>query len=132
MTTTDTDTTTKRRTITLTHRPPVSIVEDQWLMIATARDWDGEHEFQANRKWSVRVREHADGRRLVYGTYDSAFMREPDLRGGYLLDPPGAGHARGDDMAGATVRAIRALVEEIGGADSLASRCIADLPAVDL
>ena len=63
MTTTD-----KIRTITLTDRAPVQIDEAVWPRIAYATRHDGEVECQANHKWHLTVRQHADGRRIVYGS----------------------------------------------------------------
>ena len=45
-------------TIPLTRRRPI---------------WDNEYEFQANRTWLLRVRQHADGR-AIYGVYATNFQ----------------------------------------------------------
>lgn len=107
----------------MSERRPLSIVKSEWPLIARADRHDGEVQVQANHEWAIRVREHADGRRIVYG-----WLREGNggshagwrgAEGGFLVDP-------GDEAE--TVRAIR----RIGGMiddDKLADECIADLPA---
>lgn len=127
------------RTITLTGRPPVSIDEDQWPTIAkgTAKEFDNQYEFQANRisNWGVYVRQHADGRALVYAVYRHTSnwqgARGYDARRGVLL--PVA--ADMDDIC----RAIETVCDDIAKAEAhgddasrwptLAAECIADLPA---
>src|SRR5215469_3468093 len=84
----------KTRTITLTGRTPVSIDEDQWPATAESGggDHDNQYEFQANRKAEagLKVRRHADGRAIVYGTYRyrTQFQGEDDVTAaaGTLLD----------------------------------------------
>jgi hypothetical protein len=127
------------RTITLTGRPPVRISEDAWPVIASAADseHDGQVECQANRRsaWSVRVRQHEDGRAIVYATYS------------YTSDWQNArGHAakRGVMLPAATdasaiCAAIREVCEDIAQAEhdgedadrwtTLAHDCVADMPA---
>lgn len=123
------------RTITLTGRPPVRILEDNWPIIAEAthRDHDGQIRCQANRTWKagVYVRQHADGRAIVYAVDEhyTAFQREQGytIRRGALLAP-------GDDIP----TAVHVVVEQIINAGAaayvrpLAEECIADLPAEDL
>ena len=130
----------KQRTITLTGRAPVRISEDDWPVIASAtwNDHDGEYEFEANRRAEaqVRVRQCADGRTLVYGTYryrtNHQDERDVYAAGGNLFSSP-------DDIP----EEIRATVEYLSGYDSLpeswqpdwrmlADDCIADLPAEQL
>lgn len=89
----------KYRTITLTGRRPVRIREDHWPIVAdgTWADHDGQVEAKANRRWrlNIRVRQHEDGRAIVYGVYDydthhqgtAGFM----CRAGALMAP-------GDDL----------------------------------
>jgi hypothetical protein len=136
-----TDSTT--RTITLSNRRPVKIREADWPMLARGawHDWDNQYEFQANRTWKafVHVRQHQDGRALVYGgyDYDTAFQNEQDLayRAGELLTP--------DPHAGVTTQAIVAAIhrvaEDLGARSNqgehfrdIADNCIADLPAEEL
>lgn len=127
------------RTITLSGRAPVTINEDNWPVIAKAsdKDWDNQYEFQANQisKWFVGVRQHADGRAIVYATYS------------YTSNWQGArcyAAKRGDLLpAGSSMqdicKAIKSVCHDIAGAehygedanrwDALANECIADMPA---
>lgn len=129
----------KRRTITLTNHAPVTIDEASWPTIAKATDrqHDGQVERQANcvSEWSIRVRQHEDGRAIVYAaySYDTNWRgaRTYGANRGVLL-PAGA------DL----VAAIREVCDDIAGAEcdgddaarwpTLAAECIADLPAEDL
>ena len=124
------------RTITLTGRAPVQIQEEDWPEVAFARndEHDGEVECQSNcrSKWAVRVRQHKDGRAIVYATYsyDTNWADSGNYaaRRGVLLDP-------GEDIC----RAIEAVCADIASAEccegdaarwpTLAHECIADLPA---
>lgn len=128
-----------QRTITLTGRPPVRIDEDAWPVLASASDseHDGEVECQANRKssWWVKVRQHEDGRAIVYAGYgyDTHWRGERghSAKRGVLLPA--------DTTHGAICEAIRAVCEDIAQAEcaegdasrwpTLANDCIADMPA---
>lgn len=72
----------EKRTISLTGRRPVIISDNEWPVVAVGehRDWDNQYEFQANREWddSIYVRQHADGRAVVYGvsSYITRFRNE--------------------------------------------------------
>ena len=128
-----------KRTITLTDRAPVTITEESWPVIARATDsqHDGEYDFQANcsSRWIVRVRQHEDGRAIVYATYEYSTRYRGErgfiARRGELLDP-------GDDIISAIRRVCDDIAQaECSGDDSarwptLAAECIADLPAVQL
>ena len=133
----------KQRTITLTGRRPVTIYEDQWPVIAEASwdDYDNQHEFQANRKAEahLKVRQHADGRTLVYGAYRyrTQFQGEDDVHAaaGTPLD------AGSDDSN--IIAAIRETVDYLSSYESLPDAwqpdwkmltddAIADLPAEKL
>ena len=128
-------------TITLTGRPPVKVTKEQWPVLASAGDsWhDGQVECQANRKasWKLTVRQHTDGRSIVYGVhdYETHWQNEQghNVRGGEVLD------------AGADIpEAIRRVSAELEGRLSdqgpwgqgvfprLAHECTADLPAVEI
>ena len=140
----------KTRTITLTDHPPVTIQEDAWPIIAEAK-------VEVNRRgttplppyecaaWWLIVRQHADGRTLVYGVADAPSRGWPthgcvNWKGGVLLIP-GEIHARhlglparGDE--GATeglVSAIKwvgaCLCDEGGAPANVVRECIASLPA---
>ena len=128
-----------QRTITLTGRPPVTVDEDTWPVIAaaTGKVWDNQYEFQANRtsKWGIYVRQHDDGRALVYATYShcSAYQnaRCYAAKRGVLL-PAGTTDESICD-------AIRNVCDDIAGAEcagddaarwpTLAAECVADMPA---
>ena len=119
----------KTRTITLTDRPPVTIREDQWPCIAEAIDDqdEGEIKIQSNRTrdWWIRVRQHVDGRALVYAynSYSTAWQGEQGYcrRTGELL-PAGTS----TDLIAAIRRVGRDLPAD------LVQECIADLPAEEL
>lgn len=107
-------------TITLTGRQPVSISKDAWPVIASARDWDNQHESQANRTWRVTVRQHEDGRTIVYGVHTSQWQGERDSRHGELVEA-------GGNIAAAIVRVCESI-----GAEHIAQECVGGLPAVEL
>lgn len=118
-------TTTKTRTITLTDRPPVTIREDQWPIIATG-DWGDSSNgirSQSNREATVRVREHEDGRRIVYGVSSSQWQGESGSKAGMLIPA-----VDGKPDTDATIRAIHDVTDMIGH-PALSAECIADLPA---
>jgi hypothetical protein len=127
-------------TITLTGRPPVKIQKDDWPVIASAeeREYDGQYDFQANRtaSWKLIVRQHADGRVIVYGiySYTSKYQGENsrDIRGGELLEK--------DTDIPEAIRRVAAQLEarmpdgqwSQGYWPRLAHECTADLPAVEI
>ena len=138
-------------TITLTGRAPVTITKEDWPIVAQASDkeYDNQYEFQANRKayWKLIVRQHNDGRTIVYGIYDydTHFPNESDanIRGGELITANGASA----DSIGDTepiITAIQRVGAELedripngpswgkGYFPRLVHECIADLPAVEL
>ena len=133
------NTTPKTRTITLTGRPPVKIREDQWPIIAQGSYawWDNQYRSQANRSVDIwlRVRQHADGRAIVYGGYDymTCWQGEQgrDVRVGALLEP-GADLVRAIQQVGAE---LADRIEDEPGAQrvrDVIDACIADLPAEEL
>ena len=116
-----------KRTITLTGRPPVKIDEDNWPVIALASDHDGAVECQANTVWSIRVRQHDDGRTIVYAVKDSGNGGQYI---GFRASPAG-------EMlpVGCTDDDICRAIERVGAdaeCDNLVAECIADMPAEEL
>lgn len=120
----------KKRTITLTDRRPVSIVEADWPIIArgseshSTRNGTPLPDYESS-EWRLFVRRHQDGRAIVYGVVDGPTTGWPgagiDWRGGELLDA-------GADLALAVRR-----VGEAGAIPGAAIReCIADLPAEEI
>jgi hypothetical protein len=136
----------KKLKITMSDRAPITIVEDDWGLVASADWFTGEIKVQANEVAVIKVREHRDGRRIVYGFRDRGNGGMPisyrGTNGGFLVpavdlkdtmrqpddDGPLVGTAPDSD---ATVRAIRRVAGVIDMAD-LADECIADLPSQDL
>lgn len=123
-----TTTTTEKKmiTITMSETAPVKLDPAAWPIIASAETHDGQVECQANTLLAVKVREHEDGRRVVYGWRkrgnggQHAGYRE--AYAGYLLA------SSGDDREAQTIRAIRRVAGVIGD-EALAAECIGDLPA---
>ena len=135
----------KTRTITMTDRPPVTVAEDAWPIIAAGSadhdDSDGRGN-PPNRRWTrmIRVRQHADGRAIVYGVYGYAtnHQGEPDAaaRRGYVV---GADliieHIRevGDELAEAESDAdIDDMRKDVHQWRVAVQECIASLPAEEL
>lgn len=131
----------KQRTITLTGRAPVKIYDDEWPEVAVGEytDHDNQYECQANRKWKMvlRVRQHTDGRAIVYGVYEyrTAWQGERNVaaKAGLLLGAE-------DDIAAAISTVGETIADaaseagyDFGAHVSEAVRdCIADLPAEQL
>lgn len=134
--------------ITMSETAPVRIDAALWPVIASAETHDGKVECQANTEWAIKVREHADGRRLVYGSQSAgngghyAGYRGKDA--GYLIsvDTQVEEHGSPDDMRRAyaardkareeqTIRAIRRVAGVIGDED-LGAECVGDLPAQEI
>jgi|SRR5215472_15013145 len=140
---------TKLRTITMTGRAPVRIDETAWPVLAKGiwNDYSGQNEYEANRSWqaALRVRQHADGRAIVYATYtaccgmgvgeyDTRFQGERNLsiRVGLLFAPDA-------DLAEAITQVGHLLGQRLADEDesfpalsSLIAGCIADLPSETL
>jgi len=124
---------TKTRTITLTGRAPVKIIEDEWPRIAqgsgdsfVGHDYARKQQADAQGElddYTITVRQHADGRAIVYGVLAAAtaWTCSESRRGGQLLDA-------GADIAAA----IREVGEDCGLPDSVIRECIADLPAEEI
>jgi hypothetical protein len=144
----DTTTTSKTRTITLTDCRPVKIKEDEWPVIATgsADADDSSHGNPPNHEWTrtIRVRQHSNGRAIVYGVYDyeTAFQgaNGAAAKRGTLLGPTAtpdqiiaAIRVVGDDLAEAeSDAAIEASCKDSRQWRVAVQACIADLPADEL
>jgi hypothetical protein len=122
----------KRVTITMSERRPITIAAADWPRIAYGQDFSGEHECQAFDGVWIAVREHKDGRSIVYGyagDWDGGGRTgREDRSAGYLLP-------KGEDV----VRAVHRVAGILAGtgcvgemAHTAARRCIADLPAEEL
>lgn len=134
-------TTTNRLRIVMSETAPVCIDPTVWRKIALAKRHDGAVECQANTEWFIAVREHEDGRRLVYGVQDAGgggqYAGYCTKRAGYLVKIAGVGGegcayaARFKTREEETIRAIRRVAGVIED-DQLADECIGDLPATEL
>lgn len=140
----------KKLTITLTDHPPVKIVEDQWPIVAEGKwdNHDGKVECQANRRWLawLKVRQHADGRTIVYGrySYSSQWQGEEgiDAREGQMVTPAADDYpetARKDYWVGQPIiDAIREVGERLHERSDdehwsdVIAETIADMPAQEL
>lgn len=114
----------KKIEITMSESAPVRIDPAQWQIIADASRHDGAVLCQANNEWSITVREHTDGRRLVYGWHMAG---DGGQHAGFRPRHAGWLLSEGED----TVRAIRRVAGVIAD-DRLAEACIAALPATEL
>ena len=118
-------------TIPMTGRRPVRASKADWPVVArgNAHDPPG-HECQANTIWIVRVREHADGRRIVYGRQDEGpggqLAGVVNPYAGYMVAPVDGAP---DDAA--TVDAVLRVCRTIG-AEHLAQYTLADLRPEDV
>lgn len=125
--------TTTKKTIPMSEQRPVEIYPEDWPVIAEAMKHDGNVACQANTEWLIHVREHMDGRRLVYGYCRAGRGGKPagwrGAHAGFLIDSCVRLLAP-RDVDDETIRCIRRVDGVIGG--NLANDCIADLPAVEL
>ncbi len=148
MTTTTEPTPKKMITVQMSETAPVKVDPDQWPIIVREDDCDSAIECQANQVWAIRIREHSDGRRLVYGWGDAGpgGTRQGfrPSHAGYLIsveaEIPGHGSpsdmrrgfaARDRAIGDATVRAIRRVAGAID-AEQLVDACVASLPAQEI
>lgn len=123
------------RTITLTGRPPVAIAEGDWPLVANARDCqrDTEQYCDANSvsRWFIGVRQHRDGRTLVYATYKFTcnFGDDVNIRRGVLLNA-GSDPIKAVETVCAQMRSAAHYGNDASRWDELEHECIADFPAV--
>lgn len=133
---------TAKRTITLTGRPPVTISDEVWPLVASASDseHDGQVECQANRrsKWFIGVRQHEDGRAIVYATYSYSSnwhgARDYAAKHGRIIPPTldDEGICREIKNVACEMEASEAKDDDAKRWRSLADECIADMPAEEL
>lgn len=134
--TTEKTTEKKAITITMSETAPVKLDPEQWPVIASASRHDGAVEVQANTEWAIKVREHADGRRLVYGWECAGNGGKPagyrPSYAGFLLGASNAPIANREEVTDeATIRAIRRVAGVIGD-EQLGAECIGNLPAQEI
>lgn len=127
------------KTIVLSGRPPVTVDGDKWPILASASDkeWDNEHECQANctSHWFLNVRTNDIGSALVYAVYkfSSNWQHQRSLthRCGVKLDP-GSTHAQICDAIEKVANEICGLPhyqDDVDRWEELKRDCIADMPA---
>ena len=124
----------KKLTIRLTNRRPVTVSSAEWPVLAQASgdDWSGGPDYarheQALRQgeltqYHLTVRQHADGRALVYGVLETPHTANADRAGGELL---------GASSSEAIPWTIRQVGEKCELPEYIICNCIAALPPVDL
>lgn len=126
----------KTRTITMTDQPPVRIHEDEWPEIAVARDSSytgtpmGAKQARDRGEcdqYTLRVRQHSDGRAIVYAVLSAA----PAAWG----QPAGGVSRRTGELLDDATRipeAVRRVGEDCGLPEQVIRECVADMPAVEL
>lgn len=113
----------KKIQITMSERRPITIVDADWPIIATAFRLNGAVEYEL-----ISVREHRDGRRIVYGwPPEGGFIVAPtdELRD---ADAGPISHVPDDDETVRAIRRVGGIIDSV----ALANECIADLPAEEL
>jgi hypothetical protein len=117
--------------IPMSEQRPVTIDPEAWPVIASATDHDGQVKCQANNEWRIKVRQHSDGRRIVYGSHDAGnggqHIGFRPTYGGFLVDA----RAKEREVDDETIRAIRRVAGLIDRTD-LGEDCIQDMPAAEL
>lgn len=112
--------------IRMSKRAPISIDPNEWPVIASSIWHDGHVEVQANNIRKIKVREHKNGRRIVYGFQHAGnggqFAGTRNPFGGFLIEA-----IDGHPDEAETIRTIER-IGEIVGDDDLANECIADMP----
>lgn len=118
-------------TITLTGRAPVKVRKAEWPIVATAYDRDNPGN-EPTRTSRLTIRQHADGRAIVYAVFTTDLEHVEDRRRGQLLDAGEdighAAHAVASDMVPDDRHADERAAEYAAWHD-LAERLLADLPA---
>lgn len=126
-------------TITLSERRPIKINPEDWPVIAEAKTFTGGNglECQASTVSYIKVRQHEDGRRIVYGALQRGNGGMPlgwrGADGGFIVEASERGRHNPNEEE--TVRAIRRVAGIVGDDEesgSLAYECIAALPAEEI
>jgi hypothetical protein len=108
-------------TITLSGRRPIEITKSAWPLIARSDWFSGQLACQANEEAYIKVRQHQDGRTLVYCSRDRGpggmAIGYRGSQGGFLLEP-------GQDPVQA-IRDCAGIIQDY----TMGDECIADLPA---
>jgi hypothetical protein len=108
-----------RLTIALSERRPITIDPDEWPVIAEASlDYD-------KCDLYVRVRQHADGRVIVYSGAVHAPGHGPSVYGGFFID-------EAVDMVDVQLPSVIRRAAGIIECPRLGSECIANLPAEEV
>jgi hypothetical protein len=111
----------KQLEIALTGRRPVIVSTDKWEIIARYSDHDEQHYTNSNRFYFACVRQHSDGRCIVYATYKTNLSEEYDYAAGEKVDSL-------DDVPDAIFR----VVDQMNWHRRIADQLIADLPPEEL
>ncbi len=112
----------EKLTIPLTDRRPVTVDTAVWVLISEVRAHDNQSELEANRKWTLCVRQsRVDGRCVVYGSYTTVLQNESDRSGGEIVD-----------SLDKVPAAVKRLTHYLEAEERLAGECIARLPADEL
>ena len=107
-------------TITMSGRRPVKVKKSEWQIVINEKDWEGEHEFQSDRKWWIRIRQKGE-KYIVYGGHDTSWQSEEDIRAGYLVEDSDKLESYIEEVAG-----------EIKASEGFINRCIAAMPAEEI
>ncbi len=111
--------------IVLSESRPVTVDPDVWPLVVKVTWFSGQHECQANEEAYISVRQHADGRAIVYGYRDRGPGGMPvkyeGTRAGYRVDAK-----NGQPDYNEIVRSIRRVAGVID-LDNLGAECVAEL-----
>jgi hypothetical protein len=127
------------QSITDLDRALFDCTDDVWPVIADAKGDNGGTDVPVTAFWRVVVRQHADGRRIVY-SYQRSVDEGPvltrnnvegfrEVRCGFLIDTKPPMTKR--DLEDETVRAVRYALKTIDK-DWFAGECIGRLPTITL
>lgn len=119
------------KTITLTQQNPVAIETDDWQIVSSTSDNDS-YEGGVS-KWFLAVRQHQDGRGIVYATYSrqDAGLRPISHKRGIIISPE-------QDIANAIYKVAGQMQECRHHANDsdrwqeLAATCCSGLPIITL